>query len=389
MKTLYCDCFSGISGDMFLGAMLDAGFPLEKLNETFQQLHMPEYQDAFLQDVMKGAIRAAQVSFAFTESCDHRHYSEIQEMLEQSALSASIKEKSLLIFSKLAEAESQVHGTPVEDVHFHEVGAVDSILDIVGAAAALDYFGIERVCSSALPQGKGTVETQHGMLPIPAPATLVLLTNMQAKMEKRDIEAELVTPTGAAILAAFARFEQPSMRLQSSGIGAGRRELPWPNVLRVMIGESEGNSDGCVKLETNIDDMTAELLAAVMERLFQAGALDVYFSSIQMKKNRPGCMLSVIARASDAEKLGALILEHTTTLGVRVSEFQRITAEREEVQIESSFGSAVVKVKKLNGKITSIHPAFEACERLAREYDMPVSEVSRIIQREAEKKLFF
>ena len=208
-------------------------------------------------------------------------------------------------------------------------------------------------------------------------------------MEKREIEAELVTPTGAAILAAFARFEQPSMRLQSSGIGAGRRELPWPNVLRVMIGESEGNSDGCVKLETNIDDMTAELLASVMERLFQAGALDVYFSSIQMKKNRPGCMLSVITRAADAEKLGALILEHTTTLGVRVSEFQRITAEREEVQIESSFGSAVVKVKKLNGRITSIHPAFEACERLAREYDMPVSEVSRIIQREAEKKLFF
>jgi uncharacterized protein (TIGR00299 family) protein len=244
MNILYCDCFSGISGDMFLGALLDAGLPVEHLSEQFKLLNMPEFHGVTTEKVHKGALAATLLKLEIHEHQEehghhhdhHRHLGDIRSLIEASGLSESVQQTSLKIFQKLAEAEACVHGSSIEEVHFHEVGAVDSILDIVGAAIGLEYFNIQSVFSSALPLGTGQVVTQHGLLPLPAPATLELIRMAQAPVIASKATVELVTPTGAAILASLATFCQPEMRLEKVGIGAGRRDLEWPNVLRLMIG---------------------------------------------------------------------------------------------------------------------------------------------------------
>ncbi len=382
MKILYCDCFSGISGDMFLSAMLDAGFPLDHLKAVFSALNLPEYQDVSFQKILKSGITAGRVQLDFTpESHHHRHYTDIRTLLETSALPPRIKEKSLRIFEKIARAEASVHGVSMDEVHFHEVGAVDSILDIAGAAAALDYFDIEKIYSSPLPLGTGQVQTQHGLLPIPAPATAWLLQDMQASVRPSTVRGELVTPTGAAILAAFATFAEPEMTIRGQGTGAGMKEFEHPNILRVFIGEAGATAKKYSEIETNLDDMTPELLGSVMNRLLEAGALDVTFSAIQMKKNRPATKLTVIAKTADEEKLSRLILEHTTTLGVRVTDLRRYEAERDEIRMETAFGPIQVKRKLLNGKVISARPEFEDCERISRETGLPIIEVSKKIQK--------
>jgi pyridinium-3,5-bisthiocarboxylic acid mononucleotide nickel chelatase len=269
-----------------------------------------------------------------------------------------------------------VHGTTVEEIHFHEVGAVDSIIDIVGAAIGLDYFGIERLYASALPMGSGQVNSQHGILPLPAPATLRLLEMAQAKVVATPAQVELVTPTGAAILATLATFEQPSMIIRKTGTGAGQRNLPWPNIFRLIIGETdEAVNLPMVVIETNIDDMSPQVFGNVMGRLFTAGALDVYFTAIQMKKNRPGTMMSVIARRADETALAQLILRETSTFGMRVHPISRYEAERAVQHVQTDYGEVAVKVKILDNVKIQAAPEYEDCARLAAQINIPVIQV--------------
>jgi pyridinium-3,5-bisthiocarboxylic acid mononucleotide nickel chelatase len=384
MTILYCDCFSGISGDMFLGALLDAGLPVDHLADQFKRLNLPEFKGVAVERVQKGALAAVLLKLdihkykkdANQDTHDrYRHLNEIQKIIEKSDLSKSVIEISLKIFCKLAEAEAKVHGCPVEEVHFHEVGAVDSILDIVGAGIGLQYFNVHSVYASALPLGTGQVKTHHGVLPLPAPATLELLRSVQAPVVSSPAKVELVTPTGAAILAELATFTQPDMRLQRIGIGAGRRDLDWPNVMRILIGEEDSNPGNHLEIETNIDDMNPQILGHVMAKLFQAGALDVYFTPIFMKKNRPATKLSVIVRREDELTICDLILRESSTLGLRVTPVWRHEAEREMRNIPTCYGDVPVKLKIMSGNVISATPEFEVCLRLAEAQGVPVHQI--------------
>jgi uncharacterized protein (TIGR00299 family) protein len=297
-------------------------------------------------------------------------------MISSSRLEQPIKTKALAIFKVIAEAEGRVHGVAVEEVHFHEVGALDSIADIIGASAGLHYLGIERLYASALPYGSGQVQTQHGPLPLPAPATLEILAGAHAPLVPSPAQAELVTPTGAGILAALATFQRPDLTLERIGIGAGRKELPWPNVMRLWLGQSTPDTDlPLVLLETNIDDMNPQFYGSVMARLFEAGARDVFFTPIQMKKNRPATMVSVIARRSEEARIGRILLEQTTTLGLRVQPVYRFEAEREFKQVETPYGLIPVKIKILDGKRMQAQPEYDACLAAAEKNGAMVSEV--------------
>lgn len=286
MRYAYCDCFSGLSGDMFLGALVDAGLPVETLREQIASLNLPEKVELQVEEVRKGALRACSVHVLVGESHHHRHLADITAMIEESRLPEQVKRTSTAIFQTLGEAEARVHGTQLEHVHFHEVGALDSIVDIVGAAVGIEALGIQRLYASAVPFSGGQVQTEHGMLPVPAPATLEILSKAHALMTPSTAQVELVTPTGAAILATLATFERPNLVVTGVGIGAGKRDLPWPNIFRLILGESTAEAEyPLVLLETNIDDMNPQLIGHVMGRLFEAGALDVYLTPIYMKKN--------------------------------------------------------------------------------------------------------
>jgi uncharacterized protein (TIGR00299 family) protein len=387
---LYCDCFSGISGDMFLGAMLDAGLPVEYLDEQLKLLNLPEFQGVTANRVHKGALAATLLQLHIHEHVHdkdsdhhhqhhehHRHLSDIRNLIESSQLSAAIKKTSLLIFQKLAEAEARVHGSTIEEVHFHEVGAVDSILDIVGAAIALDYFNIQSVFSSALPLGSGQVETQHGLLPLPSPATMELIQMAHAPVTASKATVELITPTGAAILASLATFRQPEMKVGYIGMGAGRRDLEWPNILRIIIGDEMNDQNTHLEIETNIDDMNPQIFGHVMAKLFKIGALDVYFTPIFMKKNRPATQLSVIARKEDEAVICDLLMRETSTLGIRVKPIARHEAEREIQTIETRYGQVPIKLKILNGNIIQANPEFDICVRLADQAGVPVTQIIR------------
>jgi pyridinium-3,5-bisthiocarboxylic acid mononucleotide nickel chelatase len=378
MKILYCDCFSGISGDMFLSALLDAGLPVDYLLSRLQLLNLPEPFKLSVARVHKGPIAASQISIEIDPShhSHSRNLEAIRAIIAAAPLSEKVIQTSLAVFQRLAEAEAQVHGAAVEEVHFHEVGAVDSIIDTVGAALALEFLGIERVYASALPMGSGQVQSQHGILPLPAPATLELLRQAHARVAPSSAQVELVTPTGAAILATLATFEQPSMTITGLGVGAGRLDLPWPNVLRVVIGEVEAPaSSPMVQIETNIDDMNPQLFGHLMNHLLSAGALDVYFTPIQMKKNRPATMLGVIARREDETSLARLILEETSTLGMRVIPVYRFEAERRIQTVHTEYGEVPLKLKIMDGKVIQASPEYEVCLRLAEEQQVPLIQV--------------
>jgi uncharacterized protein (TIGR00299 family) protein len=383
MKVAYCDCFSGISGDMFLGALLDAGLPLDHLRGMLGLLKLPDPFEIGVSKVHKGAIQASLFDVRM-EAHEHEHththahsrnFADIRELIGASSLSDAVKAASLGIFQRLAEAEAGVHGEPVDEVHFHEVGAVDSIIDTVGAAVGLEYLGIERLYASPLPLGSGKVNTQHGLLPVPAPATLQLLAAAHAPVVPSTAQVELVTPTGAAILASLATFEQPAMTLTGLGTGAGRRDLPWPNVLRLMLGETESGSQPMVVIETNIDDASGQVLGHVMGRLFAAGALDVYFTPIYMKKNRPATMLSVVARKADEAALAHLILQETSTFGMRVQPIYRYEAGRSFQNVQTEYGEVPVKLKILDGKVVQAAPEYDICARLANDHQVPLMQV--------------
>jgi pyridinium-3,5-bisthiocarboxylic acid mononucleotide nickel chelatase len=378
----YFDCYSGISGDMALGALIDAGVDQEALRAEIGKLGLSGYVLRF-DRVERQGITGTHAIVALDEGLDqpHRHLSDILGILERSSLNESVKQRAGAVFRTLAEAEAAVHGVDVESVHFHEVGAVDAIVDVVGTIVGLEMLGVKEVYASPLPTGSGMVRSAHGPLPVPAPATLEILSRVGATLKPVEVEAELVTPTGAAIVATLATFRQPSMAIKSVGYGFGTRVLPWANALRLWIGEpvaSEPAVEETSLIEANLDDMTPEALGFAMERLFAAGALDVYFTAIQMKKNRPATMLSVIAPVPMERDLAAVVLRETTTLGVRISRTSRFTADRRVETVDTALGPVRVKVKSIGGQ-ESRSPEYEDCARIARERGLALSEVVRVV----------
>jgi hypothetical protein len=376
MKVAFADCFSGISGDMFLAALLDAGLSPDTLREGIEGLGLPEKVELRLTQTHKGGLRAADLEVVVPDSRSDRGLSDILDILSGSRLSDAAKGSAARVFTLLAEAEARVHGEPVERVRFHEVGALDSIVDVVGAAIGLDALGIERLYASPLPYGSGTVESRHGPLPLPAPATLELLRLAHAPLRPSSAQVELVTPTGAAILAALAVFERPDLTVASVGVGAGKRDLPWPNLMRLIVGEvpADGVTE-MVQLETNIDDMNPQFYGHVMDKLMAAGARDVFLTPIQMKKNRPGTLLGVIACRRDEAALAELLLRETTTLGLRVQPIARYEAAREVRAVDTAYGTLTVKLKILEGKVVQSVPEYDDCVRLANENGVSLAEI--------------
>ena len=378
----YFDCYSGISGDMALGALVDAGADPEVLRAQVAGLGLAGYDLRFEKVERQGITGTkAVVAHHMGVAQPHRHLSDILAILDASSLPPVVKERASEVFKTLGEAEARVHGVGVEQVHFHEVGALDAIVDVVGSVAGLELLGVRQVYASSLPTGKGMIRTSHGPLPVPAPATMEILARVSAPLRAVDVDAELVTPTGAAILATLATFQRPDMRLRSVGYGFGTRQLPWANALRLWLGEPVEPAAGLERtslIEANLDDSTPEALGFAMERLFAAGALDVFFTPIQMKKNRPATMLSVIAPLDREGELAAAVIRETTTLGVRISRTSRITAERRVETVDSPLGPVRVKVKTFQGKVT-YSPEYEDCARIARERGVTLSEVVRAV----------
>ena len=386
----YLDCFSGISGDMLLGALVDAGLSVEELRAELAKLPVGGYRIEAAR-AQRAGLAATRVTVALDEAAQpHRRLPDILALIDTSALPPADKERGAAVFHRLAEAEGRVHGVEPEAVEFHEVGAVDAIVDVLGAVVGLRLLEIETLYCSPLPAGGGTTSGSHGRLPVPAPATLALLAEAGAPIAAGpDPDAELVTPTGAAIVAALARFERPAMTVERVGYGAGGRDPEGhPNVLRLWLGRALADRPATMLLiETNIDDMNPELYGYAQERLFEAGAADVWLTPIQMKKNRPGTLLSVLCSVEREDAVVAVLLRETSTLGMRVREVARHEAERETLEFESSLGPAAVKVKRLSGQQPVVAPEYEACASLAREHDLPLAEVYRIVQAEAERHL--
>jgi pyridinium-3,5-bisthiocarboxylic acid mononucleotide nickel chelatase len=381
-RLLYFDCFSGLSGDMALGAFLDLGLEPEALWAALGQLGLADYTCGS-QKVLKNHLAGIKVDFQVSGPQPHRTYPEIAALIERAALPGEVKDLSGRIFRLLAEAESQVHQQPLELVHFHEVGAVDSILDIVGAAYCCHRLGITRVYASALPLGQGTIASAHGVLPNPAPATALLLQG--APVYGVDVRAELVTPTGAAILQGLsASFDPlPPFTLEKVGYGAGNLDLPGrPNLLRLVLGRPTlpvGRRERVLVLETNLDDMIPEWYEHLMQALFQAGALDVAYCQLQMKKNRPGVGLTVVAPLELRETILQVLFAESTTLGVRLLEMERVAVNRWLETIETPYGPLQVKVAEIGGR-RRLLPEYEACRALALKNNLPLLEVYRLIQ---------
>ena len=380
MNILYFDCGAGISGDMTVAALLDLGVPLEHLSQELRKLALPDgsYELAATR-TERHHIPAQSFTVSVHDHHTHRHYGGIDAMIERSTLSPAVKECSRRVFRRLAEAEAKVHGVPVEEVHFHEVGAIDSIVDIVATALCLDYLAIDKIYAAPLPLGSGFVMTAHGRLPVPAPATAELL--MGLAVQTLCGSGERVTPTGAAIVAALASTtgHRPPMTLSKIGSGAGSADFSdCPNILRAFLGNeevAEKTADEVMVVETNIDDTTPEQLGYVMERLFEEGARDVFFTPIQMKKNRPATQLSFICLKQELESLTGVVLTETSAIGVRYYPAGRIKLERKSVVEETEFGAVRFKEVKEQGRFLRRSPEFDDCRRIARERKLPLREV--------------
>lgn len=393
----YFDCFSGISGDMTLGALIDLGVPLPWLKESVARLPLAGF-DISAADVEYNGIRAKRVEVRAERGHAHRHYSDIRALIEKSPLPESARKLALAIFKRLAEAEAGVHGCLPEEVHFHEVGAVDAIVDVVGAALGFHHLGVTEAVCAPVPTGRGFVDCRHGRLPVPAPATAALLQGVPTA--GTEIEYELTTPTGAAIAttAASSFGPRPAMIVSAIGYGAGRRNLdPGPNLLRIMIGEkaprttiekNEFDHDQIVIVESSIDDMNPEFFGFVMDRLFEAGALDVAWIPIQMKKNRPGTLLQALCTRERLSAVARCVLTETTSLGVRYYEAGRYLLERDHVTLDSSFGRIAVKrIRCPRGEVRYV-PEYEVCRRIALEKGMPLRIVYEAVAREASEQNF-
>jgi uncharacterized protein (TIGR00299 family) protein len=375
MKTLYFDCFAGASGDMIIGALIDAGVDRVVLKQQLSLLDVAGYTVDF-ETVNRSGINATYARVQTAPEHKHRHLSDILKIIYDSRLSENVKQRAAKIFSRLAEAEARVHNLPIEKIHFHEVGALDAIIDVVGAAICFDLLGIDHFVSSALHVGSGMVDMDHGRFPVPPPAVTELLKG--APFYSSEIKGELLTPTGAAIITTVcSEFGAlPQLKLEQTGYGAGTREYEkFPNVLRVLIGETvdaQRNDAKLWMLETNVDDMSPQVFGHVMERAFELGALDCYFTPIQMKKNRPGVMLSVLCGAHERESLLDLLFSETTTLGIRSYQVERRALERRTVRVETQYGPIDVKVAQLNGHVVKEMPEYEQCRQAARNAKVPL-----------------
>jgi uncharacterized protein (TIGR00299 family) protein len=403
MKLAYFDCFSGISGDMTLGALVDAGCAVEHLRAELRGLQVPGWE-LTAEKVWKNGMAATSVRVVTEDQSKHRSLSTILEILEKSQLASVVRERAAAIFQKLGEAEARVHDVPLEKIHFHEVGAVDAIVDIVGACIGFQALGIEKFACSPLNVGGGTAKMAHGVLPVPAPATANLLHGRPTY--SNGVQRELVTPTGAAIVATLcdAFGPQPGMIVSAIGYGAGMADLEGqPNVLRIMVGEEVGDRRGkeegaqagvpvlpgfdeeIAVIEANLDDMNPQIYGYFLEKALGAGALDVYTTPVQMKKNRPGTLLTVLCKPGDTNALMELIFAETTTFGVRTYRAQRRVLPREWVNVQTEFGEVRVKVSRVNGRVLHVAPEFEDCRKLAAEKDVPLQSVIASAMRSYEK----
>jgi uncharacterized protein (TIGR00299 family) protein len=372
LKICYFDAFSGISGDMTVGALLDAGADWDGLQSALHSLNLGA-SFTFEKTKRKG-IAAGKFSVSHGEQKKHRHLPHIQKIIAAAELSDKARKDSLAVFDKLAEAEAKAHSVPIEKVHFHEVGAIDSICDIVGACAALDLLGISEVYSSRINVGSGTVETEHGTLPVPAPATTELLKGKP--IYSAGPVTELTTPTGAALLSALAASfgALPPIRVLAQGFGAGDKDFPMqPNVLRALIGERTGASESTTvsMIEANIDDSTPQVLGYAMERLLNEGALDVTLSPLFMKKNRPATLLSVMSTPDSVERLAAIVFAETSTLGLRIFQAERRVQARTFSEVQTAYGN--IRVKHAGNGHAS--PEFDDCRRAALEHNVPLRTV--------------
>ena len=372
MKVAFFDCFAGASGDMILGALLDAGLPFETLQKELAKLNLSHYQISVAKTVKNG-IGGSQVRITVDQNIPKqcRNLGHIKAIIENSNLDPAVKEKSIAIFVRLAEAEARVHHSTIESVHFHEVGAMDAIIDIVGSVIGLSLLGIERIICSPIHVGHGTVRCEHGILPLPAPATMALLK--EKPIYATGVRGELLTPTGAAILTTLASDfgPMPTMTIQRVGYGVGTADFDIPNLLRLIVGDAEeerlddGDMEDLVVIETNIDDMNPQLYDYLIERLLNQGACDVFLTPVQMKKNRPGILLSVTCRPDSRKALVTMIMEETTTIGARCRSEKRIKAEREICVIDTDYGPVRVKVAKYHGRIINISPEYDDCKRVS------------------------
>jgi uncharacterized protein (TIGR00299 family) protein len=406
-RLLYFDCFSGISGDMTLGALLDAGLPFDYLKDALGSLAVSGYEIK-ANRVLRCGVSATK--FSVVEEADaahqhshehqhnhshqhdhqhqhplsHRHLSEINKLIDQSALSAEGRHRAKEMFHRLAEAEASIHQVPLDKVHLHEVGALDSIIDIVGAVAGLEWFGADRIVCSPLNVGGGTVRSAHGLFPVPAPATVKLLGD--APIYTGPVQKELVTPTGALIATTYASSfgPMPPLSVEHVGYGAGDRDDPSaPNVLRVFVGRptDRPTSQRSIVIVCEIDDMNPQLFGVAMERLYAAGALEVFYIPVQMKKNRPGTLLTVIASPERRAAIADVIFRETTTIGLRYSQVERECLEREIVAVETSLGPIRFKIASRDGRIVNAVPEFDDCAALAARNNVAVKEVQALALR--------
>ncbi len=385
---LYLDLFSGASGDMLLGALLDLGLPLAALRDELGKMDLSGYELAAERQVRRGLSGTRLHVRVTAESYPARHPADVRRLIAGSALSAAVQTRALAVFDRLGRAEAAIHGMPLEEVHFHEIGAVDSLVDVVGFVAGLELLQVEAVYSSPVPLGSGAIETEHGRLPVPAPATLALLAAVGAPTCPHPAQTEIVTPTAAALLAELATFSCPPLRLRAVGYGFGQKEFPWANAVRAWMGELEAPETGprerVVLLECNLDDVTGEELGYAMERLFAAGALDVWFTPVQMKKNRPAVVLAALALPEQAVAVAQAILRETPTLGLRLSPaLERLVAERRVSEVETPWGKVRVKEKWLAGECLDASPEYEDCARIAREQGIPLRQVVETARRAA------
>jgi len=389
MKIAYLDCFSGISGDMVLGALVDSGLSVDSLRESLVSVKLTGWA-LTAEKVKRGAIGATQVKIETHEHHHHRGLAVILRMIDEANLPAPVKTNASNIFQRLGEAEARVHQTKIEDVHFHEVGAVDAILDIVGAAIGFHALGIDEIVCSPLDVGAGQVKTAHGILPVPAPATVDLLRG--AETYSSGILRELVTPTGAAIATTLAKkfASMPAMHLETVGYGAGSADIPGrPNVLRLLTGQAVKLPAGdkltshkglgwdrpVQVIEANLDDMNPQIYGYFVDQALAAGALEIFSTPVQMKKNRPGILLTMLCHEESVEALTDLLFRETTSIGARIHESRRRILHREIVKVQTSLGEIRMKISRLNGTILNAAPEYEDCQRIAAQRDLPLKQV--------------
>ncbi len=375
-KTLLIDPFSGASGDMLLSALISLGIPFERVWEPLSKIPILSRAEIKEKKVKRGLFEAVQLEMKLPHEHTHRSLSSIVEIIGSSGLTDGVKKDSIGTFERLARAEAKVHGSSVEEVHFHEVGALDAIIDIVGFHAALEYMSPQNCYYRNIMLGSGTVACEHGEIPVPAPATLELLTGHRVSFTDR--KEELVTPTAAALIASvFEPLPEDTLfRLEKIGYGAGTRDSGGvPNVLRAIIGDVASAARRVCIITSTIDDMNPELYGYVMEKLFAIGALEVYFNAIMMKKNRPGLEITIITEEADVDRISQFVLTHTTTLGLRVNREERVELPRERSEVETSYGPIEVKIGRLPDGNEKISPEYESCRKAAEKFGVPLMDV--------------